>query len=148
MSIKDFYLHHQVYSVFFKLDILGALDIAMISVIISFLFVNFFDTTGTLIGVANQSNLQKKNGEIENLNRALKADSSSSIFGTLFGCSPVTSYVESISEGSGRQDRLNSYSSRDIIFIGYICLTNCKYSTCLCNCWRSFICFNKLMFSE
>ena len=90
--------------VFLKLDILGALDIAMISVIISFLFVNFFDTTGTLIGVANQSNLQKKNGEIENLNKALKADSSSSIFGTLFGCSPVTSYVESISgvEAGGR----------------------------------------------
>lgn len=90
--------------IFLKLDILGAFDVAMISVIISFLFVNFFDTTGTLIGVANQSNLKKENGEIINLNKALKADSSSSIFGTLFGCSPVTSYVESISgvEAGGR----------------------------------------------
>ena len=90
--------------IFLKLDILGAFDVAMISVIISFLFVNFFDTTGTLIGVANQSNLKQENGEIRNLNKALKADSSSSIFGTLFGCSPVTSYVESISgvEAGGR----------------------------------------------
>jgi len=90
--------------IFLKLDILGAFDIAMISVIISFLFVNFFDTTGTLIGVANQSQLKQENGEIKNLNKALKADSSSSIFGTLLGCSPVTSYVESISgvEAGGR----------------------------------------------
>jgi AGZA family xanthine/uracil permease-like MFS transporter len=78
-----------------KLDILGALDVAMISVIMSFLFVNLFDTTGTLIGVASRANLLNDEGEAENLDKALKADSSASIFGTFFGCSPVTSYVES-----------------------------------------------------
>ena len=81
--------------VFMKLDILGALDLAMISVIMSFLFVNLFDTAGTLIGVANQAKLVDKDGYIHNLDKALKADSSSSAFGAFLGCAPVTSYVES-----------------------------------------------------
>ena len=83
------------FPVFLKLDIIGAFDVAMISVIISFLFVNFFDTTGTLLGVANRAKLIKKTGEIQNLDKAIKADSSSSILGSFFGCAPVTSYVES-----------------------------------------------------
>ena len=83
------------FPVFLKLDIIGAFDVAMISVIISFLFVNFFDTTGTLLGVANRAKLIKKTGEIQNLDKAIKADSTSSIFGSFFGCAPVTSYVES-----------------------------------------------------
>ena len=81
--------------VFLKLDIIGAFDVAMISIIISFLFVNFFDTTGTLLGVANRAKLVKKTGEIQNLDKAIKADSTSSILGSFFGCAPVTSYVES-----------------------------------------------------
>ena len=81
--------------VLFKLDIVGALDVAMISVIISFLFVNFFDTTGTLLGIANRAKLTNELGEIKNIDKALKADSSSSVLGSFFGCAPVTSYVES-----------------------------------------------------
>ena len=87
-----------------KLDILGALDLAMISVVMSFLFVNLFDTTGTLLGVATRANLVDDDGNAHNLDKALKADSGSSIFGTFFGCSPVTSYVESSAgvEAGGR----------------------------------------------
>ena len=81
--------------VFMKLDILGALDLAMISVIMSFLFVNLFDTAGTLLGVANQARLVDSDGNVHNLDKALKADSSSSAFGAFLGCAPVTSYVES-----------------------------------------------------
>ena len=81
--------------VFMKLDIFGALDVAMIGVIISFLFVNFFDTTGTLLSIANRAKLTNKSGKIKNIDKALKADSSSSIIGSFFGCAPVTSYVES-----------------------------------------------------
>ena len=89
---------------FLKMDILGAFDVAMISIIFSFLFVNLFDTAGTLLGVANRANLVNKNGEIIDIDRALKADSSSSVIGTFFGCSPVTSYVESSAgvEAGGR----------------------------------------------
>jgi AGZA family xanthine/uracil permease-like MFS transporter len=87
-----------------KLDIWGAFDVAMISVIISFLFVNLFDTAGTLLGVASRANLIQDSGKILNLDKALKADSSASVAGSLFGCSPVTSYVESSAgvEAGGR----------------------------------------------
>ena len=90
--------------VFMKLDIFGALDLAMISVIMSFLFVNLFDTAGTLLGVANQAKLVGKDGRIHNLDKALKADSSSSAFGAFLGCAPVTSYIESSAgvEAGGR----------------------------------------------
>ena len=79
------------------LDIMGALNISMVSIILAFLFVNMFDTAGTLMGVATKAKLIRKDGYIENLSKALKADSSSSAIGALFGCPPVTSYVESAS---------------------------------------------------
>ena len=90
--------------IFMQLDILGALDLAMISVVMSFLFVNLFDTAGTLMGVASRAKLIDKTGEVINLERALKADSSSSVVGSFFGCAPVTSYVESSAgvEAGGR----------------------------------------------
>ncbi len=80
---------------FMQLDIAGAFDVAMISVIIAILFVNLFDTTGTLMGVASRAKLVDEQGNIQNLDRALKADSSSSVLGSFLGCAPVTSYVES-----------------------------------------------------
>jgi AGZA family xanthine/uracil permease-like MFS transporter len=87
-----------------QLDILGAIDVAMISVIISFLFVNLFDTAGTLLGVASRANLIDDSGKIVNLDKALKADSTASVAGSFLGCSPVTSYVESSAgvEAGGR----------------------------------------------
>ena len=90
--------------VFLHLDIIGANDVAMVSVIASFLFVNLFDTTGTLFGVATRANFIDEKGNISNLDKALKCDSSTSIIGTFFGCAPVTSYVESSSgiEAGGR----------------------------------------------
>ena len=89
---------------FMKLDILGALNLGMLTIIMSFLFVNLFDTTGTLLGVAIRANLISNDVKSDGLNKALKADSSASIFGTFFGCSPVTSYVESSAgvEAGGR----------------------------------------------
>ena len=89
---------------FLQLDIIGALNLGMLTVVMSFLFVNLFDTTGTLLGVATRANLVDQNGNAQNLDKALKADSSASIFGTFFGCSPVTSYVESSAgvEAGGR----------------------------------------------
>mgnify|MGYP003309656483 FL=1 len=99
-----FALPPDITPVFLELDILGALDVAMISVIVSFLFVNLFDTAGTLFGVASRANLLEESGNIRNMDKALKADSSSSVFGSFFGCAPVTSYVESSAgiEAGGR----------------------------------------------
>ena len=89
---------------FMALDIAGAFDVAMISVIIAILFVNLFDTAGTLMGVATRAGLINEQGHIENMDKALKADSSSSVVGAFLGCAPVTSYVESVAgvEAGGR----------------------------------------------
>jgi AGZA family xanthine/uracil permease-like MFS transporter len=77
---------------FLAMDVSGALNVGMISVILAFLFVHMFDTAGTLMGVAQRTNLVDANGHIHSLTKAMKADSTA---GALFGCPPVTSYVES-----------------------------------------------------
>jgi AGZA family xanthine/uracil permease-like MFS transporter len=77
------------------MDIAGVFNVSMISVVLAFLFVHMFDTAGTLMGVAQRANLVNPDGRIENLSRALKADSASSVFGAMVGVPPVTSYVES-----------------------------------------------------
>ena len=82
---------------FLAMDVAGAFNVAMISVTLAFLFVNMFDTAGTLMGVAHRANLVGEDGKIHNLSRALKADSTSSVAGAFVGCPPVTSYVESAS---------------------------------------------------
>lgn len=80
---------------FMQLDIAGAFDVGMISVIFAFLFVDLFDTSGTLIGVTNKAGLVDKNGDIPNLDKALLADSTATVAGSLLGTSSTTSFVES-----------------------------------------------------
>ena len=77
------------------LDIAGALQAGMIAVILTFLIVDLFDTTGTLIGVAQQANLLDADGRLPRIKRALIADSTGTVGGALLGTSPVTSYIES-----------------------------------------------------
>ena len=77
------------------MDIAGALQAAMVGVIVTFLIVDFFDTTGTLIGVGRQANLLDAQGRLPRLGRAVLADSSGTVAGAMLGTSPVTSYVES-----------------------------------------------------
>jgi AGZA family xanthine/uracil permease-like MFS transporter len=78
-----------------QLDIMGALDIGLLSVIFAFLFVDLFDTSGTLIGVAQKANLLDKDGRMPRLGRALLADSTATMAGAALGTSTTTSYIES-----------------------------------------------------
>ena len=104
--------------VLFELDFSSALNVGMVSVVLTFLFVNLFDTAGTLLAVATSANLINDKGKIENLDQALKADSASSIVGTMVGCAPVTSYVES-SAGVSAGGR----SGLTAVFVGcFFCL--------------------------
>ena len=80
-----------------QLDIAGAFDVAMISVIFAFLFVDLFDTAGTLIATTTQAGLIGKDGKIPNMGKALLADSTATVAGTLLGTSSTTSYIESVS---------------------------------------------------
>lgn len=82
---------------FFQLDIAGAFDVGLISVIFAFLFVDLFDTSGTLIGVAERGGLLDKKGNLPRINKAMMADSTASIAGSLLGTSTTTSYIESAS---------------------------------------------------
>ena len=68
--------------------------LTMLSVILSFLFVDFFDNAGTLMAVANQAGLVKDN-RLPRAGKALISDSLASVIGSVFGTSTVTSYVES-----------------------------------------------------
>lgn len=70
----------------------------------SLLFVDFFDTAGTLISVANKTNLVDENGELDNIEQALVADSTGTVIGGILGTSTVTSFVESTAgvEAGGR----------------------------------------------
>ena len=68
-----------------------------IVVIFSFLFVDFFDTAGTLVAVANRAGLVNEKGELENIERALLSDSVGTCVGAVLGTSTVTSFVESTS---------------------------------------------------
>ena len=86
------------------LDIAGTLQVGMISVILTFLIVDLFDTTGTLIGVAKQANLLDAEGRLPRIKRAVIADSTGTVAGAMLGTSPVTSYIESAA-GTGAGGR-------------------------------------------
>ncbi|RFB10979.1 NCS2 family permease [Bacillus sp. HNG] len=66
----------------------------MLVVILTFMFVDFFDTAGTLVGVANQAGIMKDN-KLPRAGRALVSDSTGTVIGAILGTSSTTSYVES-----------------------------------------------------
>jgi AGZA family xanthine/uracil permease-like MFS transporter len=80
---------------FLHLDIRGALDVSMISVVFAFLFVDVFDNSCTLIGVTKRAGLADEDGNIPRMGKALIADSAAALFGSLLGTSTTTSYIES-----------------------------------------------------
>jgi len=79
---------------FFKLDIMGAFQTGLISVVFVFFFLDLFDTVGTLIGVSSQAGFLKK-GKLPRANKAMFADAVGTVSGALLGTSTVTSYIES-----------------------------------------------------
>lgn len=79
----------------FKLDFSSMFSLEMFSVVFAFLFVDLFDTVGTLTGVATKAKMLDENGELPNAGRALFADSVGTTIGALLGTSTVTTFVES-----------------------------------------------------
>ena len=79
----------------FQLDFSALVTPAFLSVVFVMFFVDFFDTTGTLTAIAEPAGLRKKDGTIQNLDRAVLADTSASVFGSLLGTSNLTTYLES-----------------------------------------------------
>ncbi len=81
--------------VFFQLEIRAVFDLGLIAVILSFLFVDLFDTAGTLVGVSQQAGYLDEDGNLPKASRALLADAIGTTGGALFGTSTVTTYIES-----------------------------------------------------
>ncbi|SJZ91851.1 NCS2 family permease [Selenihalanaerobacter shriftii] len=84
-------------TVLFKLDIKAALDASLVGVLLSFLFVDMFDTAGTLVGVSQQAGYLDEDGNLPKANKALLSDAIGTTGGALFGTTTVTTYVESAS---------------------------------------------------
>ena len=80
---------------FMQLDFSSLGSSLFLIVIFTILFVDFFDTAGTLTSVANLSGKIDKNGNVENIQKAVFSDSIATIVGSIFGTSNTTSYIES-----------------------------------------------------
>ena len=78
-----------------QLDIRGALALGVLDIVFVFLFVDMFDTVGSLLGLAQQGGYLREDGSLPRVNRALLADASGTLAGALLGTSTVTTYVES-----------------------------------------------------
>ncbi|QEK13163.1 NCS2 family permease [Crassaminicella thermophila] len=81
--------------IFFKLDFSKIFTLDMVVIMFTFLFVDLFDTLGTLVGVASKADMLDKEGKLPRAKQALFADAVGTTFGAILGTSTVTTYVES-----------------------------------------------------
>lgn len=88
----------------FQLDISAALSWGLFGAIFSFMFVDLFDSVGTLVACSYEANLVEEDGTIKKIDKMLGADAIATVFGTLMGTSTTTTYIESASgiEEGGR----------------------------------------------
>lgn len=82
-------------STFFKMDFTGLLSLNFVTIMLSFLFVDLFDTLGTLIGVASKADMLDEQGKLPKIKGALLADAVGTTTGAVLGTSTVTTFVES-----------------------------------------------------
>lgn len=79
----------------FHLDIAGAVELGLVEIVFVFLFVDFFDTIGTILAVTTRAGLIGRDGKIPRLGRMLTVDASATMVGALSGTSTTTCYIES-----------------------------------------------------
>ena len=83
--------------VFFKLDILSAISFSFFGAIFSFMFVDLFDSVGTIVACSYEAGFVDKKGNVNNVDKILEADAVASVVGSLIGTSTTTTYIESAS---------------------------------------------------
>ena len=95
-----------------KFEWSSILSVDMAICVITFLFIDMFDTIGTLIGVSNRAGMVDENGNIPRLGKAFMADAVGTTVGAMLGTSTVTTYVESASGvGEGGRTGLTAFST-------------------------------------
>ncbi len=103
------------------LDIKGAFDMGIWTVIFTFTFVELFDTFGTLVGTANKAGLIDKDGKSPKIGKAMLVDAIGVSFGALMGTSTVTSYVESAAGiGEGGRTGLTAITAGVLFLLSLI----------------------------
>jgi len=83
--------------VFLQMDLAGAMKVGLVTVVFAFLFVDLFDNTGTLIGLAHRGGFMRPDGTVPRLRGVLISDSAAAAIGAAVGTSTTTSYIESAS---------------------------------------------------
>ena len=81
----------------FKLDIMSALSFSLIGAIFSFMFVDLFDSVGTIVACSYEAGFIDKDGKVEHIDKILEADAVATVAGSLLGTSTTTTYIESAS---------------------------------------------------
>ena len=104
-------------STFFKMDFSGILSLNFVTIMFAFLFVDMFDTLGTLIGVASKADMLDKDGKLPKIRGALLSDAIGTSLGAVFGTSTTTTFVESAS-GVAEGGRTGLTSVVAAIFFG------------------------------
>jgi len=92
MSVPDF---PALGNTAFRLDIPGAMQAGLVTIIVVFLLMDLFDTVGTVVGLAERAGMTDDRGRLPRAGRALLADAFGTVTGALLGTSTVTSYIES-----------------------------------------------------
>lgn len=107
--------------IFFKLDFSSIFSLEFAVVIFSFLFVDLFDTIGTLIGVAEKADMLDENGKLQGIRGALLADAMATTCGAVLGTSTVSTVVESASGVSeGGRTGLTSVTTAILFFLSLL----------------------------
>jgi len=88
-------LHFDIKAVAFRLDILGALKWSLFGSVFSLMFMDMFDSIGTLVACAHQAKIVDEKGNVKGLDRLLAIDACATMFGALCGTSTTTAYIES-----------------------------------------------------
>lgn len=107
----------------FKLDIMGALQFSMIGAIFSFMFVDLFDSVGTIMACSYEAGMVKEDGRIEKVGKILEADAIATVAGSVLGTSTTTCYIEAASGiAAGARTGLSSVVTA-LLFLGALLFT-------------------------
>jgi len=102
----------------FKLDIMGALKVASIGPIFSLMFVDLFESIGTIMACAIEADMVDEKGRIKNIGKLLEADAAATTVGALLGTSTTTCYIEAASGiSSGARTGLASLVTGGLFFL-------------------------------
>ncbi len=105
----------------FKFEFNNILSFDMLIVVFSFLFVDIFDTIGTLIGVSSKSNMLDKDGKLPKVKEALLADAIGTTIGACLGTSTITTFVESASGvAAGGRTGLTSFTTGVLFLLSLV----------------------------